>query len=508
GTGWAANTDRVPDAAAITPPVADPALGPVNPISLTVALDPGFAVAGIDSPYHEITVEQRGGGRFTVSLAAGGAWADRDFELVWRSAAGAEPTAALFSETVAGEDFHLMMIMPPHRPAAAETTALPREIVFVIDTSGSMAGTSIVQARQALLYALGRLDGADRFNIIAFNDRPRPLFGAARPADDKALALGRRFVDALVANHGTEMRPALELALSGDGAEGGAIRQVVFITDGSVGNEAELFGVIHDRLGDRRLFTVGIGSAPNSHFMREAAEIGRGSFTYIGAAGEVGDKMAALFARLENPALTDIAIVWPGGATPEAYPATVPDLYLGEPIVVAVRLPRGTGGRVTLSGRDAGAAWTETVTLAPDRPAPGIAALWARAKIAELERARYRGADPAETRRRILEVALAHGLVSAYTSLVAVDDAVVRPDGATLGTDPVATNMPHGVAMQFAAASLDAIRAMAETGSPYRVTRLPNTATPAQANLIFGLVCLILAAGLFWMARRMVRFAP
>ncbi len=527
GTGWAVDTDRVPDASRITPPVAAPGTGPVNPVTLTVRLDPGFPVEAIESPYHGIAVEDHDDGRFTITLAEGAVWADRDFELTWRPVATAAPTLGVFRETVADAEYYLLLVMPPiAEDAAIAAEDRPREIVFVIDTSGSMAGDSILQARQALLDGLARLGPSDRFNIIEFNNQPNALFSSAKPAVEGTLRRARNFVGGLVADGGTEMRQALEMALDGT-AEEGTIRQVVFITDGSVGNEAELFTVIHRLLGSTRLFTVGIGSAPNSHFMREAAEIGRGTFTYIGATREVGETMAALFDKLDRPALTGIAVTWPSGDTPEAYPATVPDLYVGEPVLVSVRLPLDTEGDVAVTGSAAGAPWQRLATLETGRDAPGVAALWARGKIAELERDRYRGADPGATRDQILEVALAHQLVSQYTSLVAVDEEVVRPPEEDLTTEAVATNMPHGVDMQMAGPrpqqsdpaplqdaslsgphpdSVAAIRSMAETGSPIHVAQLPGTATSAAANIAFGAILLLAAALLLWVAgqRRLV----
>ena len=521
GSGRSFDTDRVPDASRITPPVARPGSGPINPVGLTVHLDPGFVPASIDSPHHAVSIAAEEAGTYDIVLD-GAVWADRDFELVWRPAPSAAPTAGVFSEAWEGGDYHLLMLMPPELDAAALPTP-PRDVVFVIDTSGSMAGQSIVQARQALLFGLDGLRSEDRLNIIAFDSRPTPLFHAPKPADAANLAAGRRFVQGLVADNGTEMRSALELALDGM-RETGRLRQVVFVTDGAVGNEGELFSVIHDRLGDARLFTVGIGSAPNSHFMREAAEAGRGTFTYIGAAAEVAERMGDLFARLEHPALTDIAVAWPlsdqGNA--EMYPAIVPDLYLGEPVVATVRLPAGSAGAVTVRGRLAGEVWSASTRLASGRPAAGVAGLWARDRIAELERRRYRGGDPEAIRSEITEVALRHQIVSQYTSLVAIDDAVVRPADETLAAEAVATNPPHGVDMDLVLgpapdqpvpspaapalspreASLNAIRSMASTGTPVPVAQLPSGGTPAPLNLVIGLVCLAAALGLWLAARR------
>ena len=140
----------------------------------------------------------------------------------------------------------------------------------------------------------------------------------------------------LRADGGTEMRPALELALSTPAQES-HLRQIVFITDGSVGYEDEMFSMIEQNLGDARLFTVGIGSAPNSWFMRKAAEAGRGTYTFISALHEVSEKMEALFRKLEHPQVTDITLHWPSGVIVDSYPAFVPDLYLGEPVSVRAR---------------------------------------------------------------------------------------------------------------------------------------------------------------------------
>ena len=524
GTGWAGGTDQVSDAGRITPPVADPALGPVNPIDVTVSLDAGFPVASVESPSHAISVVHGEEGRLTIALADDGVFAESDFVLNWRAEETGAPMAALFSETIAGDDYHLVMLVPPET-ALPEDKQPPRELVFIIDTSGSMGGESIVQARQALLFGLNGLDSDDRFEIIAFNDSPTALFGGAEPATPGNVAQARRFVRNLVAENGTEMRAALDLALDG-ATEPGRLRQVVFMTDGAVGHESALFGLIHDQLGDSRLFTVGIGSAPNSHFMREAAEAGRGTFTYIGSTGAVAATMSTLFERLENPALTDVTIEWPDSVPAEMHPSVIPDLYVGEPVVATVRLPQGTSGEVLVTGVRGSETWGTSLML-PDREArseagdggelapldsdPGVAALWGRSRIAELERQLYRGADAQRIRGQILDVALSHNLVSDYTSLVAIDDSVVRPEGATLDQQAVATNMPEGVDMTLAAAqpsgrqaSLEAIRNMARFGSPVAVI-LPEGSTQGPMDLLIGALCLALSAALLVLAGRVSR---
>src|SRR4030095_16639027 len=218
---------------------------------------------------------------------------------------------------------------------------------------------------------------------------------------------------------GTEMRPALTAALS-TAREGTAMRQVVFLTDGAVGNENELLKLIQSRLDDRRLFTIGIGPAPNTFFLRKAAEAGRGTFTFIGDVREVKEKMAALFRKIETPVLTDIDAVWPGGVV--AYPGKLPDLYAGEPIVLTAELANAKqDGALSLTGVRNGKPWTTKLALATPGNAPGIGVLWAHDKIESLMDAKRNGAPPDEVKRDVIAVAMKHHLVSAYTSLVAID---------------------------------------------------------------------------------------
>ena len=212
----------------------------------------------------------------------------------------AAPAAAVFAEHKDGKTYVLAMIVPPAPTAGVDLPRSPREAVFIIDTSGSMEGTSIKQAKDALQMALDRLAPGDRFNVVEFNSVTRALFGAPMPVDAMTLAKARTFVDALRARGGTEMKPALEAALTRDTAPG-FVRQVVFLTDGAVGNESELVQLIRERLGDRRLFTIGIGSAPNSYFLTKAAQYGRGTFTFIGDVREVADKMGALVHQARKP---------------------------------------------------------------------------------------------------------------------------------------------------------------------------------------------------------------
>lgn len=519
----------VPDAGRITPPLADPAQDPINPVRLSVDLDPGFPLASVTSPHHPIAVEARGDGRFAISLADGPVPADRDLVLEWVPDTGHQPAAALFTEAVGGETYLMIMVMPSTL-APPEAERPPREVVFVIDTSGSMHGTSIAQARRALLIALQRLGPRQRFNVVRFAGDASQLFARARPANRQNLERARRFVRGLDAEGGTEMLKALRLALDG-GRDPGRLRQVVFLTDGEVGNEAELFDFIKRRLGDSRLFTVGIGSAPNGYFMRKAAQFGGGSFTFIGRLDRVAEKMGALFTKLERPTMTDLGLTWSEGPAMESWPRRLPDLYDGEPVLATARLPR-PAGVVTVHGRLAGRPWQAVFALDRDgagaNSAKGVAALWAADKVAALIDGLHDGADPEAVRARVIEVALKHRLVTRYTSLVAVETDPARPADAGLETREVPTNLPQGwepvdppdgpdlphtqrasaapsrTAMALAAAPAPAPTRLATIAQGPGTLRLdlPQTATPAPLHLAIGAAALLLALLLACLAWR------
>jgi Ca-activated chloride channel family protein len=453
--------------------VADPAKGAVAPVSLAIDVDAGFPLARIASSYHAVHVEERPGNRYHVTLADGTVPASRDFELTYAPDIGAEPGAALFTQVVDGRTYGLLMVMPPTtRDAAANRP--PREVTYIVDTSGSMEGVSIAQAREAMLLALDRLREGDRFNVIEFNSSTRALFSSPMAVDASTLERARSFVRSLRAQGGTEMKPALEAAFASPRRDD-LMRQIVFLTDGAVGNEAELLRLIARKLDDRRLFTVGIGPAPNSWFMKKAAEAGRGTYTFIGDVREVKEKMTALVRKLESPVLTDVHIDWPVGV--EAYPTQLPDLYAGEPVILTAAFAKGTPeGSVRMKGRTAERDWHADLPLGMGASDPGIGVLFARDKIEALSDARRNGASEEDIRRETIAVALAHHLVSAYTSLVAVDVTPTAPPGLVPRRTALPGKLPEGL-------SYDAI-----------FGGLPQTATPAALEMILG--ALLIASAL------------
>ncbi|MBN8996317.1 MAG: marine proteobacterial sortase target protein [Rhizobiales bacterium] len=519
-------SDPVPDRDRISPPVLDPRKHlPVNPLTITVHLDAGFAIGAVKSSYHDVTADKLAADREVVRLANGN-FADRDFELTWTAMPGAAPSVGLFRETVAGSDYGLAIVSPPD--AAKSERHIPREVIFVIDNSGSMGGQSILQAKASLQYALGRLDPSDRFNVIRFDDTMDVMFPDVVPATPGNIANAKYGVGRLDAAGGTEMVPPMRAALADrNPGDTSTLRQVVFLTDGAIGNETEMFDVVSRLRGRSRVFMVGIGSAPNSYLMSRIAELGRGTFTQIGDGSQVEERMRALVDKLDNPVLTDLRASFTGDGV-EATPAELPDLYRGEPVVILMKAPKLAGkviltgtiaGKVILTGTIAGKPWTETVDLAQAGEGSGIAKLWARRKIDDAEVAQSTGRIPsAEADRRILTLALEHHLVSRMTSLVAVDRTPVRPAGEPLRKSDIPINLPAGWDFDNVFGSepvlekdamLDAkLIAVSATrpslaGTPKPMVKLPQTATFSELFLLLGALLTAMAAALLVFARRM-----
>jgi Ca-activated chloride channel family protein len=525
--GWGTtSTDPVPDRDRITPPVLDPAkTAPVNPTNITIRLQAGFPLGDVKSHHHAVNIESPDGSTRIIKLAEGLVPADRDFELTWKPAAERAPSVGLFRERIGNTDYLLAFVTPP-AVEQAEQKPLPREVIFVIDNSGSMGGTSIMQAKASLVSALGRLQPNDRFNVIRFDDTMDMLFPDPVQADIEHIKQAKSFVGALKANGGTEMVPAMRAALTDRGtSKGSHVRQVIFLTDGAIGNEQQLFDTIAAMRSQSRIFMVGIGSAPNTFLMTRAAELGRGTFTHIGSVEQVEERMRGLFSKLENPAVTGLTAKF-SDVEADMTPTAIPDVYRGEPLVLAARLS-GLAGSVQIKGRVGDRPWLVTLPLANAAEGKGLSKLWARRKIADAEIARtMRQATAEETDKIVLALALEHQLVTPLTSLVAVDKTPSRPEGAPLKLAELPLNLPagwdfakvfgerplppstpkeqraeHGNAKVQLATAKRAVPVV--TPAPNSIT-LPKTATDAELKLMAGVILLILSLMLFLSNRRRI----
>ncbi|MCG9711878.1 marine proteobacterial sortase target protein [Shewanella insulae] len=470
---------------------------------LDVVLDAGMAISRLETPYHQMRQTQLGGTKIGLNLTEN-LRPDRDFLLKWRPQLAEQPSAVMFAQlgrthgsnapsepdndeqsiqqAEEQDSYALVMLMPPQDKARVR---LPRELTLVIDTSGSMTGDSILQAKSAILNALAGLGSQDTFNVIAFDSKVRSLSPVALSATAANLGKANLFVQSLEADGGTEMAPALLRALSQTEASVSPIssavkperlKQVVFITDGAVGNEASLFALIAANIGRQRLFTVGIGAAPNGYFMERAARAGRGTYTYVGKISEVDAKIGELLEKIESPQVSDVTLTLDDGSIPDYWPVQIGDLYAHEPIMVALRLTpaqRVRSDALIISGDLDGKNWQRRLALTGGDKPRGIDLIWARNQIASLQLSKN-AQNQTAIKESVTQLAMEYHLVSPYTSLVAVDRTPTRPE------------------------SMDAMELFKPAPMPVQ-HQWPQTATESRLYLALGAMILLLV-GAYWVS--------
>lgn len=472
---WNAPVAGVRAMSALEPLVPQPLLsqdsGIGHRLNLEFLIRTSIGFAAIESRYHDVDIAPTNDG-YLVKLLDEAEVADRDFELAWYPDLQTVPQTTLMTWDGGDAIYAQLMMLPP---LSGSISRQSREVVFIIDTSGSMEGDSLRQASSALIKGLEELQPDDRFNLIRFSSDTAVLFNESLPAIEENLNLARHYIDGLSANGGTVMAPALDAAFSLP-VQFGLMRQVIFVTDGSVGNEKALLSDIAEDLGDSRLFTVGIGSAPNTWFMRKAAEIGRGSHTHIGKLDEVELRMSKLWTNIRLPALSDICVDW--GTDAEYFPEIIPDLYAGEPLWVVARLSL-LPGQISVCGLLNGQNWENISQPFETKGSNTIATLWARKKVEALEESIVFGADQESTRAQITQVALDYGLLTSQTSLVAVDKTPARLSSEKLNTEHIPSLLPAGSGQSIGFA---------------------QTATGWRTQLLLSLLTLFISGWMYWAA--------
>lgn len=430
-----------------------------NRLDIEVAIDGGSAIRRVDSSTHRLQTAINADGK-TATASAKNLPMDKDLHLSWTLADSDKPLALAFSQHSDQGDFTSVLFMPPQTKTvpSAEQVTMPRDMTFIIDTSGSMSGAAMRQAKSGALSALQYLRPDDQFNLLAFDDAYQQLFAQSQSATAENIRLASDFIDGLTADGGTEMYAPLAAALS-EKADGERLRQIVFLTDGAVSNESNLFQLIEQNLGKSRLFTVGIGSAPNRYFMRQAAVFGRGSHVEINQISEVGEKIRTLFAQLQYPALTDIEIDLPKRLNAEIYPNPIADLYRGHPVVAHIKTttaPQSNDivitGKTTENGKVS--AWQQAlaITLKDDdkQTVGSLAKLWARQKIDDFNHQAILRGDDSAFDDELLDLGLRYQLLTKKTAFVAIEESISRDTlNAPLKKKAVANAMPSGNSMSF-----------------------------------------------------------
>ncbi|HYG82457.1 MAG TPA: TonB family protein, partial [Pyrinomonadaceae bacterium] len=371
---------------------------------------------------------------------------NRDFVLRW-DVAGERVADALLTHRGPRGGFFTLILQPPARVTAEDVT--PKELVFVLDTSGSMSGPPIEKAKEVIRLALGGLNPQDTFNLITFSGDTHVLFPEPVPATRENLARARRFLETREGAGGTEMMKAIRAALDPSDSQG-HVRIVCFMTDGYVGNDFEIISEVQ-RHPNARVFSFGVGGSVNRFLLEKMAEHGLGAVEYVSLDEDGGRAARRFHERVRNPLLTDIQVDWGELHVADVYPRRVPDLFGAAPVILSGRYTAGGRGRIRLRGRMAGQAFEREipVELPASQPANEVlATLWARRRVEDLMSEDYAGTQRGETREDLREtitsLGLEYRLMTQFTSFVAVEE-MTFTDGGQPRRIEVPVELPEGV---------------------------------------------------------------
>lgn len=408
-------------------------------ISLAVELHGAVPIEQIACRSHEVSTRHNSPMHASIMLSDADAIPNKDFVLRYRVSGDGVKAGMLTAKTERGGFFTLMLYPPAELQREHRQ---PLEIVFVLDCSGSMDGVPIEQAKAAARCGLQLLRAGDSFQLINFSMSAAQLGRAPLEATAENVERGLRYLERLNAEGGTMMIEGIKAALDFP-HDPERLRFVCFLTDGYIGNEAEILAEAKQRVGASRIFSFGVGSSPNRYLMDSMARLGRGAVAYLSDKDNGAAVMDAFFERIRSPGLIDLHVDWHGAEVAETFPARIPDLFVGRAIAISGRFPGALPQELHVAGKVGSRALRIPVRITHNETAgKSLASVWARAKIASLMDQSL-DADGAGSCDAVRQVALDFNLVSAYTAFVAVD-ATARTRG-TAVTTPVAVPVPQGV---------------------------------------------------------------
>jgi Ca-activated chloride channel family protein len=442
----------VTDADKITPPITPPNTRAGHDISVTVSVDAGLPIEGLTSTLHAVDVERQGADRAIVRLKDQNSIPNKDFILRYTVAGKEIRSAVLADQAADGSGYFTLMVQPPAEAAVAKPDT--RELVFVIDQTGSQSGWPIQKAKETMRYLIRNMNPDDSFQLLGFNTEVYPCFQAPVHNTPENVARALRFLDPLEAEGGTDILKAVEYALAIP-PEAGRRRLICYLTDGYVGDDMQVVDYVKKHGERAYMFPFGIGDSVNRFLLEGMAKAGQGSAEFVTLQSSAEQAAARFYRRVARPLVTHLRVEWNGLPVQDVLPSQIPDLFVdGRPVILKGRYTRAAEGDLVLRGELDGRPWSHTmhVTLPARRvensPLP---TLWAREKIETLQSSDYLGAQTGnpneEITRQIIGLALDYRLMSQYTSFVAVEQRVVNVGGKQRTVD-VPVEMPEGVDYQ------------------------------------------------------------
>jgi len=463
------NIERVPDGARITPPLAAAGLRAGHDVSLDVTLDAGVPIDALASGSHRVDIDRPSERQAHVRLQSQVEIPNKDFILRY-DVAGKKIEDALLTHRTSQGGFFTLILQPPERVAAEDV--MPKELVFVLDTSGSMGGFPIEKAKETMKLALDNLYPYDTFNLITFAGDTNILFPQPAQATKENLKKAQAFLDSRQGGGGTEMMKAIRAALDPSDAQG-HVRIVCFMTDGYVGNDMEIISEVQKHT-NARVFAFGIGSSVNRFLLDNMARYGRGEVEYV-ALNDDGSAAARRFhERVRSPLLTDISLDWAGLPATDVYPKQIPDLFSAKPVIVTGRFTGAASGVAHLHGMMSGRPFARDIAIQfpqSESQHDVLPALWARTRVEDLMSQDYSGAQQGtmkpELQETITQLGLEYRLMTQFTSFVAVEEMIVTDGGQPRRID-VPVEVPEGVNRDMVAGREDATLGVAFSAGQLR----------------------------------------
>jgi Ca-activated chloride channel family protein len=420
-------------------------------VSLAVSLHGGMPINAVYSDTHSISTKKVTLEDWDITLSKGRVIDNRDFVLRY-VLSGTQSQAGLLAHKDERGGFFSLLIEPPAVPASEDITL--REMVFVLDCSGSMNGLPMDASKAFMREALNHLRPSDSFRIIRFSDAATEFSSQPLPASAANVDAGLKYTEQLYGSGGTEMLSGIRQALA-PAVPNDAMRIVVFLTDGYIGNEASILSYINKNLGDTRIYAFGVGTSVNRYLLTEVARVGRGFVRYMDPTESIDEVAKTLAGRLQSPVLTDISIDWGRLSPTQVNPDPIPDLFAGQSIRLMGRYAQAGNHVIRVHGKVNGRPATLPLQVSlPETSNDGeaIALVWARSKIKHLmdeflmpESRRLSGMHDDHLKQTITDIGLDFSLVTKWTAFVAVTERIYNSAPETTKQTQVPLPMVKGV---------------------------------------------------------------
>ena len=445
GTGTESDTSLVPDASRISPPHPNHSMRSGTDISMKIKLHSVFPISGIKSKLHAISTLGEKSKHPTITLAPNSEIPNKDFVMSWHVGSKYLQTGVR-THRVANDGYVAISFMPPDHIACDEKVA--KEFIFLVDCSGSQQGLPIEKAKDTLLYIVEKMGPDDTLQILAFSNDVRQLFDKPRSMGVTNKSYAKNYIYSLTADGGTFMAPAVEKACN-VAADPSRLRIVSFMTDGFVGNDSEIIGMVRKFRGSSRWFAFGTGDNVNRYLIDSIARQGGGEAEYVYLNSPSGQIAESFWKKISSPLLTDIKIAYGKLPLLGVVPDVPCDLWSQRPLTFIARYSKPASGVITVTGNH-GKKLFETrlfVKLpAIEKRNAVLSTLWARQKVeqySDADNMLVAGGHKAAHVYEITKLGLEHHLLTPYTSFVAVDDSSKRPveTASRMSSIPESTNV-------------------------------------------------------------------